>query len=149
MSKNTVTLHRVFTAEPEKVYKAFTHAEAMAYWNPPYGFLCTVHAMDVRVGGKFKMSFTNFSTGKSHSFGGEFLQLIPNETIQYSDAFDDPNIPGQITTTIRLNKVMCGTEITITQEGLPDVIPVEMCYLGWQESVEKLKKLVETNIPDA
>ena len=149
MSKNTVTLHRVFTADPEKVYKAFTNAEAMAYWNPPYGFLCTVHTMDVRVGGKFKMSFTNFSTGKSHSFGGEFLQLIPNETIQYSDAFDDPNLPGQITTTIRLNKVMCGTELTITQEGLPDVIPVEMCYLGWQESVEKLKKLVETNIPDA
>ncbi|MGI9192203.1 MAG: SRPBCC family protein [Chitinophagaceae bacterium] len=149
MSNNTVTLHRVFTATPEKVFKAFTNAEAMAFWNPPYGFLCTVHEMDAQVGGKFKMSFTNFSTGKSHSFGGVFLQLVPNELLQYSDVFDDPNLPGQMTTTVTMKKVMCGTELTITQAGIPEAIPVEMCYLGWQESLEKLKKLVETTIPDA
>ena len=149
MKNNKVTLHRVFTASPEKVYKAFTDADAMASWIPPYGFVCKVHSMDVRVGGKFKMSFTNFGTGSSNSFGGEYLEIIPNELLKYTDEFDDPNLPGQMITTIELKHVVCGTEITATQEGIPDVIPTEMCYLGWQESLEKLKKLVEPNIPDA
>lgn len=149
MTKNKVTLHRVFTASPEKVFKAFTDADAMASWLPPYGFVCKVHSMDVQVGGKYKMSFTNFGTGSSHSFGGEYLEIILNEQLKYTDEFEDPNLPGQMITTIVLRKVLCGTEITATQEGIPDAIPVEMCYLGWQESLEKLKKLVEPNIPDA
>jgi uncharacterized protein YndB with AHSA1/START domain len=149
MTTNKVTLHRVFTASPEKVFKAFTDADAMASWLPPYGFVCNVHSMDAQIGGKYKMSFTNFGTGSSHSFGGEYLEIIPNELLKYTDEFDDPNLPGQMITTIILRKVLCGTEITATQEGIPDAIPTEMCYLGWQESLEKLKKLVEPNIPDA
>lgn len=149
MKNNKVTLHRVFTASPEKVFKAFTDADAMASWLPPYGFVCKVHSMDVQIGGKYKMSFTNFGTGRSHSFGGEYLEIIPNELLKYTDEFDDANLPGQMITTIVLRKVLCGTEITATQEGIPDAIPTEMCYLGWQESLEKLKKLVEPNIPDA
>lgn len=146
---NKVTLHRVFTAPPEKVYKAFIDADAMASWIPPYGFICKVHHLDAKVGGTYKMSFTNFGTGKSHSFGGEYIEIIPNELLKYTDQFDDPNLPGQMITTIHLKAVMCGTEIIATQEGIPDAIPVEMCYLGWQESLEKLKRLVEPNIPDA
>jgi uncharacterized protein YndB with AHSA1/START domain len=149
MTNKKVSLHRVFTAAPEVVYKAFTDADAMASWLPPYGFICKVHRMDLQIGGKYKMSFTNFGTGSSHSFGGEYLEIIPNELIKYTDEFDDPNLPGQMITTIILRKVICGTEIFATQEGIPDAIPLEMCYLGWQESLEKLKKLVEPNIPDA
>ncbi len=149
MSTNTVSLHRVFTASPEKVFKAFTDADAMASWIPPYGFLCKVHSMDVRVGGSYRMSFTNFTTGSSHSFGGEYVAITPNELLKYTDRFDDPNLQGEMTTTIRLRKVSCGTELIATQEGIPDMIPVEMCYLGWQESLDKLKRLVEPNIPDA
>ncbi len=149
MKTNTVTLHRVLTASPEKVYRAFTDADAMASWLPPYGFTCSIEHMDTRVGGSYKMSFTNFGTGNSHSFGGEYLQVVPNELLQYTDKFDDPNLPGEMITTITLKKVSCGTELTATQEGIPEAIPVEMCYLGWQESLEKLKKLIEPNIPDA
>lgn len=146
---NTVSLHRIFTASPEKVYKAFTDPDAMASWLPPYGFVCKVISMDMRTGGRYKRSFTNFTTGNSHSFGGEYLEIVPNELLKYTDQFDDPNLPGQIITKIELRKVMCGTELIATQEGIPDMIPVEMCYLGWQESLEKLKKLVEPEIPDA
>lgn len=149
MKNNKVTLHRVFTASPEKVFKAFTDADAMASWLPPYGFVCKVHTMDAQVGGKYKMSFTNFGTGSSHSFGGEYLEIKLNEFLKYTDEFEDPNLPGQMITTIALKSVLCGTELTATQEGIPDAIPTEMCYLGWQESLEKLKKLVEPNIPDA
>jgi uncharacterized protein YndB with AHSA1/START domain len=146
---NTVTLHRIFTAPVEKVYKAFTDAAAMASWLPPYGFVCTVHSLNPVIGGTYKMSFTNFGTGKSHSFGGEYVEVIPNELLKYTDQFDDPNLPGQMITTIQLKSVLCGTELIATQEGIPDAIPVEMCYLGWQESLDKLKRLVEPNIPDA
>ncbi|AFD06887.1 SRPBCC family protein [Solitalea canadensis] len=146
---NSVTLHRVLKATPEKVYRAFIDPNALASWIPPYGFLCTVHSMEVRMGGKYKMSFTNFSTGNSHSFGGEYLELKPNEFLKYTDQFDDPNLPGEMITTVWLTKVSVGTEVKITQEGIPDVIPAEMCYLGWQESLEKLIKLVEPEIPDA
>jgi uncharacterized protein YndB with AHSA1/START domain len=149
MTNNKVTLHRVFTAPVEKVFKAFTDADAMASWLPPYGFVCKVHNMDTQIGGKYKMAFINFSTGNSHSFGGEYLEIVPNELLKYTDVFDDPNLPGQMITTIIFRQVLCGTEITATQEGIPDAIPTEMCYLGWQESLEKLKKLVEPNIPDA
>lgn len=149
MATNTVSLHRVFTASPEKVFKAFTDADAMASWIPPYGFLCKVHSMDVRVGGSYRMSFTNFSTGSSRSFGGEYVAIKPNELLKYTDRFDDPNMPGEMITTIQFRKVSCGTELIATQEGIPGMIPVEMCYIGWQESLEKLKKLVEPNIPDA
>lgn len=149
MTNNKVTLHRVFTAPVEKVFKAFTDADAMASWLPPYGFVCKVHNMDIQIGGKYKMSFTNFGTGSSHSFGGEYLEIVPKELLKYTDVFDDPNLPGQMITTIIFRQVLCGTEITATQEGIPDAIPTEMCYLGWQESLEKLKKLVEPNIPDA
>ena len=149
MTKNTVKLHRVLAASPEKVYKAFTDADAMASWLPPYGFICKVHSMDIKVGGTYKMSFTNFTTGNSHSFRGEYLEIIPYELLKYSDQFDDPNMPEQIITTIEFKKVICGTEIFATQEGIPDAIPTEMCYLGWQESLDKLKRLVEPNIPDA
>lgn len=149
MSNNSVTLHRVIKATPEKVYRAFTEANALASWLPPYGFLCVVHHIDARPGGSYKMTFTNFSTGNGHSFGGEFLDLKPNEFIRYNDRFDDPNLPGEMTTSIWLKKVSCGTELSITQEGIPAAIPTEMCYLGWQDSLDKLIKLVEPEIPDA
>ena len=146
---STVKLHRVLNAKPENVYKAFIDADAMNKWLPPNGFTGKVHHIDAKVGGTYKMSFTNFSSGKSHSFGGTFLELVPFEKISYSDKFDDPNLPGEMITTVRLTQVSCGTDLHIVQEGIPDVIPVEMCYLGWQESLEKLKKLVEPEIPDA
>lgn len=149
MSNNFVKLHRVFTANPEKIYKAFSDANAMASWLPPYGFICNVHEMDFKEGGSYKMSFTNFTTGNSHSFGGKYLKIQPNEIVKYSDQFDDPNLPGEMTTTVEFKKVSCGTELLIIQEGIPEVIPVEMCYLGWQESLDKLKRLVEPDIPDA
>jgi len=149
MANNTINLHRIFVAPPEKVFKAFINADAMASWISPYGFVCKVHSLDATVGGSFKMSFINFTTDSSHSFGGEYLEIIPNELLKYSDQFDDPNLPGQMITTIQLKQVSCGTEIFVTQEGIPDVIPKEMCYLGWQESLDKLKRLVEPNIPDA
>lgn len=148
MTNNSVSLHRVLTASPEKVYRAFTDANAIAAWLPPYGFLCVVHNMDVKVGGNFRMTFINFTTGNGHSFGGEYLDLKPNEFIRYTDKFDDPNLPGVMTTSVWLKKVLCGTEIKILQENIPAMIPAEMCYLGWQESLEKLKKLVEPEIPD-
>lgn len=149
MSNNTVTLHRVLATSPEKVFRAFSNAEAFSSWLPPYGFICKVHHFEFQVNGSYKMSFTNFSTGNSHSFGGEFLEIKPNEQIKYNDRFDDPNLPGEMITTIRLAQVSCGTDLHIVQEGIPEVIPVEMCYLGWQESLEKLKRLVEPEIPDA
>ncbi len=149
MSNNKVSLHRVFAASPEKVYKAFVTAEAMASWLPPYGFVCKVHSMDTKIGGKYRMSFTNFTTGNSHSFGGEYLEIIPNQLLKYTDVFDDPNMPGQMITTIEIKRGLYGTEIFVTQEGIPDIIPLEMCYLGWQDSLDKLKRLVEPNIPDA
>lgn len=149
MANNIVKLHRVLAAPVEKVFKAFSEADAMASWLPPYGFVCKVHSMDFKIGGSYKMTFTNFTTGNGHSFGGEYLEIIPNELLKYTDKFDDPNLPGQMITTIELKKVLCGTELFATQEGIPDAIPVEMCYLGWQESLDKLKRLVEPNIPDA
>lgn len=148
MSTNSVRLHRVLAATPDRVYRAFLEPAAMAKWLPPYGFTCTVHHMEPTVGGTYRMSFTNFGSGNGHAFGGEYLELVPSERIRYSDRFEDPNLPGEMTTTIVLKAVLCGTELTIVQEGLPDVIPVEMCYLGWQESLEQLKKLVEPVIPD-
>jgi uncharacterized protein YndB with AHSA1/START domain len=149
MAQNIVKLHRVFAAPVEKVFKAFTEADAIASWLPPYGFVCKVHSMDLKIGGKYKMTFTNFTTGNGHSFGGEYLEIIPNELLKYTDQFDDPDLPGQMITKIELKKVLCGTELFATQEGIPDAIPTEMCYLGWQESLDKLKRLVEPNIPDA
>jgi uncharacterized protein YndB with AHSA1/START domain len=149
MADNSVSLHRVLKATPEKVYRAFTEANAMAAWLPPYGFTCTVHEMDVKVGGGFKMSFHNFSTGNGHSFGGKYVDIKRNEFLKYTDKFDDPNLPGEMTTSVWLKKVMVGTEIKIEQTGIPEMIPAEMCYLGWQESLEKLIKLVEPEIPDA
>ncbi|WP_163713358.1 SRPBCC family protein [Mangrovibacterium lignilyticum] len=149
MSNNTVILHRVLTTSPDKVFRAFANSDAYASWLPPHGFICKIHQMEFREKGSYKMSFTNFSTGNSHSFGGEFLEIKPNEFIKYTDQFDDPNLPGKMITTVRLTKVSCGTDLHIVQEGIPAVIPVEMCYLGWQESLEKLKKLVEPEIPDA
>lgn len=149
MPDNTVSFHRVLKASPEKVYRAFTEAAAIASWLPPYGFVCTVHEMNVKVGGSHKMSFQNFSTGNSHSFGGKYVELKPGELLKYTDRFGDPNLPGEMTTSVSLHKVSVGTEIKIVQEGIPDVIPAEMCYLGWQESLEKLAKLVEPEIPDA
>lgn len=149
MSNNNVYLHRVLKAAPEKVFRAFTDALALASWLPPYGFLCTVHEFSAAVGGHYKMSFQNFSTGHSHSFGGKYIEIKPNEFLKYTDKFDDPNLPGEMITTVSLRKVSVGTEIKITQEGIPPVIPAEMCYLGWQESLEKLAKLVEPEIPDA
>ena len=149
MPANSVSFHRVLKASPEKVYRAFTTAGAMASWLPPYGFFCTVHELDPKAGGKYKMSFTNFSTGNSHSFGGKYLEMKANEFLKYSDRFDDPNLPGEMTTTVSLRKVSVGTEIRIQQDGIPDAIPAEACYLGWQESLEKLAKLVEPEIPDA
>ena len=149
MSNNSVTLHRVLKAEPEKVYRAFTESNALASWLPPYGFIGVVHNMEVKAGGSYKMSFINFSTGNGHSFGGEYLELKPNEFLKYTDRFDDPNLPGEMITSVWLRKVSCGTELKVIQEGIPAAIPIEMCYLGWQESLEKLAKLVEPNIPDA
>ncbi|MGJ1286441.1 SRPBCC family protein [Sphingobacterium spiritivorum] len=149
MKTNTVSLHRVIKASPEKVFRAFADPVAHATWIPPYGFLCTVQEMEFKVGGKFRMTFINFSTGNGHSFGGEYQEIIPNESIKYSDKFDDPNMPGEMTTTVSLRQVSCGTEIHIEQSGIPDMIPVEMCYLGWQESLDKMIRLVEPQIPDA
>ncbi len=148
MPANTVRLHRVLRATPERVYRAFLDAGAMSKWLPPYGFTCKVHHMEARVGGTFKMSFTNFGTGHGHSFGGEYRELIPNQRIRYSDKFDDPNMPGEMDTTVTLTPVSCGTDLTVVQTGIPAVIPVEMCYLGWQESLAQLAKLVEPVIPD-
>ena len=148
MSNNSVSLHRVLKATPEKVYRAFTESNALASWLPPYGFLCTVHEMNLQVGGTYKMSFHNFSTGNSHSFGGKYVEIKPNEFLKYTDKFDDPNLPGEMITSVWLQKVSAGTEMKVLQEGIPPVIPVEMCYLGWQESLEKLAKLVEPEIPD-
>ncbi len=149
MEKNKVTLHRVLAASPEKVFRAFADADTVASWLPPYGFVCKAHQFDFKAGGVYKMSFTNFTTGNAHSFGGEYLEIIPDQLIKYTDKFDDPNLPGEMITTVQLTQVSCGTELHITQTGIPDVIPAEMCYLGWQESLEKLKKLTEPNIPDA
>ncbi len=145
---NTVRLHRVLRAKPERVYRAFLDADAMAKWLPPHGFTGRVHHMDAKVGGTFKMSFTNFTTGKSHSFGGTYLELRPNELLRYTDKFDDPNLPGEMVTTVILKQVVCGTELNATQEGIPAMIPAEACYLGWQESLTLLAKLVEAEIPD-
>jgi uncharacterized protein YndB with AHSA1/START domain len=145
---NTIRLHRVLKARPERVYRAFTDADAMAKWLPPYGFTCKVHHLDAKVGGTHKMSFTNFTSGKSHSFGGRYLEMKPNELIRYTDKFDDPNLPGEMQVTVTLKKVSCGTELTVVQEGLPDVIPADACYLGWQDSLAQLANLVDPEIPD-
>lgn len=145
---NSVSLHKVLKASPEKVFRAFTHAPAIAAWLPPYGFLCIVHKMDAKKGGTFKMSFENFSTGNSHSFGGTYVEFKPNELLRYTDRFDDPNLPGEMTTSISFRNTIAGTEIKIQQDGIPDAIPAEFCYLGWQESLDKLMRLVEPNIPD-
>ena len=150
MSNNSVSLHRVLKASPEKVFRAFTEPLAIASWLPPYGFLCTVHELNAEVDGSFRMSFHNFSTGNGHSFGGKYLEVKPGEFLKYTDKFDDPNLPGEMITSVWLQKVSIGgTDIKILQENIPSVIPVEMCYLGWQESLEKLAKLVEPEIPDA
>lgn len=148
MTTNTVRLHRVLRTPPEKIYRAFLDPEAMAKWLPPSGFTCKVHHMDARVGGGFKMSFTNFSTGNGHAFGGVYLELVTNERIRYTDKFDDPGMPGEMQTTVVLRQVSCGTELNIEQQGIPGVIPVEACYLGWQESLAQLAMLVEADIPD-
>lgn len=145
---NTIRLHRVLKAPAERVYRAFLDPGAMCKWLPPNGFTGQVHHLDAKVGGTYKMSFTNFSTGSSHSFGGEYLELKPNERIRYTDRFDDPNLPGEIQTTINLKQVFCGTELNIVQDGVPAVIPAEACYLGWQESLRLLSQLVEAEIPD-
>jgi uncharacterized protein YndB with AHSA1/START domain len=147
MPTNQVRLHRVLRASSERVYRAFLEPQAMAKWLPPYGFTCQVHHMEARVGGTFRMSFTNFGTGNGHSFGGEYLELVPNQRIRYTDKFDDPNLPGEMVTTVVLTPVSCGTDVSIVQEGLPEMIPVEMCYLGWQESLMQLATLVEPVIP--
>jgi len=146
MATGTVRLHRVLRAKPQRVYRAFLEADAKAKWLPPYGFTCTVHHLDARVGGTYKMSFTNFSTGHAHSFGGEYLELIPNQKIAYTDKFDDPLLPGDMRTVVSLREVSCGTELSIVQEGVPEAIPVEMCYLGWQESLSLLANVVEPDI---
>ena len=143
---NTVRLHRVLATSPEKVYRAFLEADALAKWLPPNGFACTVHHLEPKVGGTFKMSFRNFTTGNSHSFGGEYVELVPNERLRYTDKFDDPNLPGNIQVAVTLKNVSVGTELKIVQEGLPDIIPVEACYLGWPQSLENLAKLVEPEI---
>ena len=149
MSNNSVSLHRVLKASPEKVYRAFTESLAIASWLPPYFFLWKVHEFDPKVGGSFRMSFTNFSTGNGHSFGGKYLDIKPNEFLKYTDNFDDPNLPGEMTTTVWLKQTLVGTELKVLQEGIPAMIPAEMCYLGWQESLDKLTRLVEPEIPDA
>jgi len=148
MSTNTVRLHRVLRAPPERVYRAFLDPDAMAKWLPPNGFTGKVHQIDATVGGAYRMSFTNLTTGHSHSFGGEYLELVPNERIRHTDRFDDPNLPGEMRTTVALKQVFCGTELNIVQEGIPEVIPAEACYLGWQESLTLLAQLVEAEIPD-
>lgn len=148
MSTNTVTLHRVLRSTPDKIYRAFLDSEALAKWLPPYGFTCKVHHMEARVRGTFRMAFKNFSTGNGHSFGGEYLELVPNELIRYTDRFDDPNLPGELQVTIKLKPVSVGTEVHITQAGIPAAIPVEACYLGWQESLTQLAQLVKPDIPD-
>jgi uncharacterized protein YndB with AHSA1/START domain len=148
MSNNTIRLHRVLRAPADKVYRAFLQPEATAKWLPPNGFTCKVHHMDAKTGGTYSMSFTNFTTGKGHSFGGTYIELQPHERIRYTDKFDDPNLPGEMQTTIMLKEVSCGTELSIVQEGVPAAIPLEACYLGWQESLAQLAKLVEPEIPD-
>ena len=148
MPTNTVRLHRVLRAKPERVYRAFLDPEAIVKWFPPHGFTCKIQHLEAKVGGTYRMSFTNFSTGHSHSFGGTYLELVPNERIRHTDKFDDPNLPGEMQVTIGLRQVSCGTELTIVQEGMPDVIPLEACYLGWQETLALLAQLVEPEIPD-
>jgi uncharacterized protein YndB with AHSA1/START domain len=148
MPTGTVKLHRVLRAKAERVYRAFLDADAMAKWLPPYGFTCHVHHLEPRVGGTFRMSFKNFTSGKGHSFGGEYIELVPNERIRYNDKFDDANLPGTMQVTVTLRALAFGTEVHITQEGIPEMIPVEMCYMGWQESLEQLAKLVDPEIPD-
>ena len=148
MPTGTVRLHRVLRAKPERVYRAFLDAGALAKWLPPYGFTCTVHQLDAKVGGSYRMSFSNFTTGHGHSFGGTYRELAPAERIVYTDSFDDPNLPGEMLTTVTLKGVSCGTDLSVTQEGIPEAIPVEMCYLGWQESLAQLARLVEPEIPD-
>ena len=147
MPTNTVRFHRVLRATPEKIYRAFLDADAMAKWLPPNGFTGKVHQIDAKVGGTYKMSFTNFTTGKAHSFGGSYTELVPHERIRYTDRFDDPNLPGEMNVTVTLRKVLCGTELSVVQEGIPAAIPVEMCYLGWQESLNQLAAVVEPEIP--
>ena len=147
MPTGTIRLHRVLRSTPERIYRAFLSPEAMAKWLPPYGFTCKVHHLEAKVGGTYKMSFTNFTTGQGHSFGGEYRELVPFEKLVYTDSFDDPNLPGEMQTTVTLKPVSCGTEVTIVQEGLPAAIPLEMCYLGWQESLAQLANLVEPEIP--
>ncbi|EWS53667.1 MULTISPECIES: SRPBCC family protein [unclassified Methylibium] len=148
MSDHTVRLHRVLRSPPEKVYRAFLDGDALSKWLPPYGFTCKVHHLEARAGGSFRMSFSNFTSGNSHAFGGEYLELVPNERIRYTDTFDDPNLPGVMEVTVSLKPVLCGTDVSITQAGIPEVIPLEMCYLGWQESLAQLAQLVEPQIPD-
>lgn len=148
MSTQTIRLHRVLKTSPEKVYRAFLESDALAKWIPPYGFTCKVHSQEARVGGTFRMSFTNFTTGKGHSFGGTYLELVPGEKLRYTDKFDDPNLPGEMMVTVILKKVLCGTEINVEQSGIPAVIPAEMCYLGWQESFAQLATLVEPDIKE-
>ena len=148
MSANFVRLHRVLRAKPEKIYRAYLSPEAVARWLPPNGFTCKVERLDARVGGTFRMTFTNFSTGNGHSFGGTYLELVPNQCIRYTDKFDDANLPGEMVTTVELRAVACGTEMTVVQEGIPEAIPLEFCYLGWQESLDHLARLVEPEIPD-
>ena len=147
MNDRTVRIHRVLRTTPEKLYRAFTEPAAMARWLPPYGFTCEVHHMDARVGGSFRMSFHNFGSGNGHVFGGEYLELVPHELIRYTDRFEDPNLPGTLEVTVRLTPVLCGTELSVTQAGIPEAIPLEMCYLGWQESLLQLANLVEPVIP--
>ncbi|HRC86189.1 MAG TPA: SRPBCC family protein [Thermoanaerobaculia bacterium] len=147
MATGTVRLHRVLRTKPERVYRAFLEAEAMAKWLPPFGFTCRVHHLEARVGGTYRMSFTNFSTGTGNSFGGEYLELVPNERIVHTDRFDDPNLPGEMKTTVSLRPVSCGTELSVVQEGIPEAVPTEACYLGWQESLVQLAQLVEPEIP--
>lgn len=147
MKTHTIRLHRVLRASPEKIYRAFIEAPALAKWLPPYGFTCTVHHLDAKVGGSFRMSFTNFGGGGSHSFGGEYLELVPCERIRYTDKFDDPNLPGVIEVTVTIKKAQCGAEVHVEQAGVPSIIPAEMCYLGWQESFDQLARLVEPEIP--
>jgi len=147
MSVRSVHLHRVLRAKPEQLYRAFTEADALAKWLPPYGFTCTVHHLEAVVGGTFKMSFRNFSTGNSHSFGGEYVELVPNQLVRYTDKFDDPNLPGVMQVTVKFEPVSCGTALSVVQEGIPEIIPLEMCYLGWQESLAQFATLVEPDIP--
>ena len=148
MSTHTIRLYRVLRSTPEKIYRAFIDADAMCKWLPPHGFTARMHHLDAKVGGTFRMSFTNFTTGKGHAFGGSYLELVPHERLRYTDKFDDPNLPGEITVTVTLKKVSCGTELNIVQEGVPAVIPAEACYLGWQDSLTQLRDLVEPDIPN-